>query len=480
MTKITLPFLYDYTFSNIVLPNALINELGIINYIHTLYSNRIRNNSFFEENFLNENSIDKLSKIFDCGLGNFPNSRGDKSHLQSGAYSHILQCTEESLYFGKNIYKKYIYPILISPHFSEFTAVNITQFPKLNGEYFWKHMSAAALEDAKNGRAIVLLDFGQENFVEKEDYHRLHECLRFSGIPKENLILAFNSFNSKQIYENWFTENQRMLEVHNWPVVVANSSYHFSQMIQRHDDSCVTDAEFINSRNVLREHKFLFKIRRPRMHRMALLFYMASENLLQEGDWSCLSPTQYRQDEINHVRSYYNLNFTDSVIESLYEKIPHHLKTETSSTFNSISAWNDTHTKPYTNTYFYICSETFAQVDGEYKSITEKVFKPMVNYLPFVFAAYPGALKLLQELGFKTFHPFIDETYDSEPDEKKRINMLAKEIKKICSMSLEELHNWYWNMESILQHNRIHATNWYKNDILSLNFIKYLHSRITS
>jgi len=480
----TIPFLHDYVFPNLVLPNAIINELGIINYIHTMYTNRIQKNSFFDfgsqENFLNGSSFGNLSKVFDYELGNFPNSQGYETHLHSGAYRHILNGVEESVYFGKKMYPKYIYPILVSPHFDEFTGVNVQNYPKLNGEYFWKHISAEVLDDARKGTAIILLDFGQENYVEKESYHRLHECLRYSRIPKENIILAFNSFNSKQIYEMWFPEEERRLEVHNWPGVVANTSFHFNSMIEHKDPSCVLEQDFIESRNTPRPNKFLFKIRRPRGHRMALLFYMASENLLDLGDWSCLSPLDYRQNEIDYMRNYYDLYMDESVVKTLYDKIPHNLQVEPLSNFTNVSAWNDTTSVSYLNTYFYICSETFTQVHGDYKSITEKVFKPMVNYLPFVFVAYPGALQLLRNLGFKTFHPFIDESYDTELNESKRLNMLGKEIKRICSMSKEELHVWYWSMESILRHNRSHTQSWYKNDVVSLEFIKYLHTRVST
>jgi hypothetical protein len=31
--------------------------------------------------------------------------------------------------------------------------------------------------------------------------------------------------------------------------------------------------------------------------------------------------------------------------------------------------------------------------------------------------------------------------------------MIYGEIKRLCSMSKEEIHNWYWSMEEILIHN---------------------------
>lgn len=114
---------------------------------------------------------------------------------------------------------------------------------------------------------------------------------------------------------------------------------------------------------------------------------------------------------------------------------------------------------------------------GEYKSVTEKVCKPMVNFLPFLFVSFHGALAWLRHLGFKTFSPFIDESYDDEPDESKRVQMIYNEIKRLCSMSKEELHNWYWQMEDILLHNRNHLLEFHKNDIHAVNLIEYLHNR---
>ena len=31
--------------------------------------------------------------------------------------------------------------------------------------------------------------------------------------------------------------------------------------------------------------------------------------------------------------------------------------------------------------------------------------------------------------------------------------MIVKEIKRLCSMSLEEIHEWYHEMEDVLKHN---------------------------
>jgi hypothetical protein len=142
----------------------------------------------------------------------------------------------------------------------------------------------------------------------------------------------------------------------------------------------------------------------------------------------------------------------------------------------SISAWTDKHAEAHKNSYLYICTETF--VHGDHKSLTEKVFKPIANFQPFLFVAYPGALALLQSLGFKTFSPFIDESYDNETDDTIRLQMIYKEIEKISKMSKEQVHNWYWSMKDILVYNHNHLLTIYKQEPKSTELIEFLHNYV--
>lgn len=470
--RLKIPFLYDYVFPNLVLPNALITEFGIINYLHTLYSNRLRENSFFDNQAGDQNPT---TLIFDDKLGSWPNSlRTGGCHLNSAFYEKYLEYQENSLYFGKKQCQKYVYPIKITPHIDNFIGVNLGEGNKLNGEYFWKHMSAEALEDAQCGNALIFLDYAQENFVEKLSYINFHEAIRCSGIPKSQIILAFNSFNAKEMYESWFTPEERRLEVHNWPFVIAATSFHFCQ----NADKRLSESSFIETENTHRHNYFLFKIRSPREHRLALMHKMASDQLLEKGDWSCLTPLRYRESRVQYLAEKYKFEVNLSVIEELYKLLPHSLQNEQNSTHSSISAWTDQNADAHKNSYFYICSETY--VHGEHKSLTEKVFKPIINFQPFLFVAYPGALQMLRDLGFKTFNGYIDESYDAELDEVKRMQMIYAEITRLCSMSKEAIHEWFWSMKEILIHNHRHLLEIHKHEPKAPELIKYLYQRINN
>jgi len=475
-TKYTVPFLYDYVFPSYVLPNALITEMGIINYMHTLHSNKIeKNRDFFDkvEGFKDQTPVVAL---FGDAFGSWPNSLSS-SNLYSPCYSNHLDAKIESVFLGKpkgenSQFKRYVYLIRITPHLDMFTGVAPIG-SKMNGEYFWKHMSAEALRDAQQGTAVILLDYGQENFVERETYVNLHRGLENSGIHSSNIILAINSFNAKEVYESWFTPEERQIEVFNWPFVIVNSIEEFF----KNPSIRVSLQDFQASRNTLRDNHYLLKIRRARVHRQALLFKLASEDLLQYADWSCLSPIELNQYELLGLTQRYRFEFNESKINELLTQIPKTLNHESVLDYTQISAWTDTNPDAHISSYFYVCTETYTH--GEHKSLTEKVFKPIANFQPFLFMAYPGALKLLKSLGFKTFSPFIDETYDDEPDEGKRLGMIYQEIARLSTMSKEEIHNWYWSMEEILIHNQRHLLSLRDDEGLTTGLIKYLHTRVT-
>lgn len=469
--KYILPFFYDYVFPNFLLPNALPPELAVINYFHSQYSNKLSTESLFDLNLDNEKSLMKL--IFDHNMGFMPNSllMGGGTYLSNPCFKHLVKINFSSLYFGKKNtnYRRYVYPIKVNLHFPKFTGFdNIGS--KQNGSYFWKYISQDALTDIKNNNAIIFLDYGNENYIDKVDYINLHNNLMLSGIPKNSVVLGVNSFNAQEIYESWFPQEERMLEVRNFPFLLSNISYHYSTNLS----TTTHEYEFKDSKQQLRKNYFVFPIRRARDHRLLMLHKLASNDLLEKGDWSCLESRSF--DDAFHQTSKWDKNLNVDKIKNLHQEIPHPLQNEIGETYDTVHGWNDKHSKYSINSYFYIASETYTH--GEYKSLTEKVFKPIANFQPFFFIAYQGALKTIRSLGFKTFSPYIDEAYDDEPDDVRRIEMIFDQVKQLCSLTKEELHNWFWGMQDILIHNRTRLLELYKNEENVHDFVKHLNSKV--
>jgi len=85
---------------------------------------------------------------------------------------------------------------------------------------------------------------------------------------------------------------------------------------------------------------------------------------------------------------------------------------------------------------------------------TEKIFKPMLHGQIFLLAGAPGFLKQLQEYGFKTFGPYIDETYDSIDDPVERGIALVHTLKGIIKLSEDDFATLLVNCQEAIQHNR--------------------------
>ena len=106
----------------------------------------------------------------------------------------------------------------------------------------------------------------------------------------------------------------------------------------------------------------------------------------------------------------------------------------------------------YEETFLSVVSETIYNSDTLY--FTEKICKPLMCLHPFILVTSPHSLKRLQKFGFKTFHPFIDESYDSEENGMKRMQMIFDELDKFRARPIQELKDWWKEILPILEHNQ--------------------------
>lgn len=91
--------------------------------------------------------------------------------------------------------------------------------------------------------------------------------------------------------------------------------------------------------------------------------------------------------------------------------------------------------------------------------LTEKIFKPIIARRPFLLVAAPGNLAYLKSYGFKTFDKWVDESYDTEQDDDKRIQLIVAQLKKLCNYNRDELYSMQEEMDDILDYNFNHFYN---------------------
>ena len=90
------------------------------------------------------------------------------------------------------------------------------------------------------------------------------------------------------------------------------------------------------------------------------------------------------------------------------------------------------------------CSIVLETVYDQRIHLTEKTLRPIACGHPFMILNGPGALETIRSYGFKTFQPYIDESYDSEQDPKKRMDKVLAEMHRINNAS-EKYQKFIWD-----------------------------------
>ena len=110
----------------------------------------------------------------------------------------------------------------------------------------------------------------------------------------------------------------------------------------------------------------------------------------------------------------------------------------------------------YARTFLTVVTESDFS-PGDVRRVTEKVIKPLALGHPVVVVGNPGSLQLLRDYGFQTFSPWIDETYDLIDDRRERMRRVQGELRRLCSMSFDQLAGLRRSLEAVTDHNVRHA-----------------------
>lgn len=110
----------------------------------------------------------------------------------------------------------------------------------------------------------------------------------------------------------------------------------------------------------------------------------------------------------------------------------------------------------YNNTQFTLIAECFQDIvdaDEDSVFITEKTMKPIMYGHPFILVGDAGSLKNLEMWGFETFSELFDQSYDTEKNINKRIDMVVDEVlryryKKVENKIIANFQR-FWNTELV-------------------------------
>jgi len=103
---------------------------------------------------------------------------------------------------------------------------------------------------------------------------------------------------------------------------------------------------------------------------------------------------------------------------------------------------------------------------GRRLHITEKTFKAIALEMPFVLIAPAGSLEYMRSYGFQTFASVLDESYDLETDDIRRIERVAQLLKELDDLSVRERQQLHRHMLPMVEHNYNHFYRGGLSDVL--------------
>jgi hypothetical protein len=254
----------------------------------------------------------------------------------------------------------------------------------------------------------------------------------------EELFKGIRLYNNNY---NIFIAGRFILELQHKNNVIVENNYNFS--IQ-------------DELNLDKKEKYFLMYNRntSRVHRPWFVYNLYKNDLLKHGLVSLMQVDDY-DEFIKKDGNFDELGLTVTDINFLRENTPNFYPLwidesdgERVSNFHNFLSRKD----EYEKTFFTIVSETSAS--DNYRFLTEKTVKPIMNYHPFLILGNPGSIQQLKDLGFKTFSDYWDESYDGELNFKKRTEMILNEVKILTEKSFEEWKTMLVDMEPILRHNK--------------------------
>ncbi len=201
----------------------------------------------------------------------------------------------------------------------------------------------------------------------------------------------------------------------------------------------------------IRPKKFLsFNRFLDRSNRTGLAYVLLKHNLLDSGYFSFLCNS--KDDYADRLA---RLDLPTDYADKIKELVPYQIDTEHLPLEELPRFFTVTNYKKdlYQNSYVHIVTETqFEETATPFFS--EKTFRPILNLQPFIHLGNCLSLNTLRMMGFKTFSPFINEDYDSEPNPVKRFRLIEAEIARLGNMPIDQIHEWYYSIKDLLIHNQ--------------------------
>ncbi len=335
-------------------------------------------------------------------------------------------------------------PIVRKPDILVFTRAELEDYQSRA-----EAIPAEIWEGAREGRTTIVFDGSNEGYPHQVERSRaLHDLLAQRSVSPSTVRYLTQDRQYRADYEAWCGD----VKVAPMRVLVFDAFiYKTLQTFLRQGDLVFERrlAEFLN-RPAQRSRQFLSLNLAPRPTKVLLLLRLMRDGLWEKGwiSFGGFSPDAERRPQSRPLVINRLLGL-DGFIDDLDSALPHMerlaalqpvLFTKDGERAGSLArklTLSADELPQYGDSWFSIVTET--EMNTRRHRITEKPLKALLNFHPFLLLGNPGSLALLHGYGFETFHPVLDERYDSEPNLRRRFDMVYAEVRRLCAMEQSEL-----------------------------------------
>jgi len=352
-----------------------------------------------------------------------------------------------------------------------------------SGFEFTRNMSETILKHIQNGKCFLVISSMSEGYLENNHLKKIHEVLDSKKIPPKQVIFIQSNYNLENQYKyvcdrynikdsiNLITTQHKLeTSVESYRNLI-NENWNYNEYPQRPSINLWEDVKEI--RGNLRDYYYLSYNKTLRPDRVVLLSLLLKNNLIKKGLVSIGSKEygstgkQNWPDEFDFIDE--KLDEVEEWSNKLKRLQPLSVDGEPSvdsmdeGKYKGLNVCGYTYGEQFRRVYFMVVTEDVFNSESMFFSQT--TYKPIVSLTPFIMFGSPYMMKNLREVqGFKTFSPWIDESYDEEENHEKRLYMIVDEIKRLCNIPRKEMNEWYYEMKDILIHNQKHLLNFEYSD----------------
>ena len=276
---------------------------------------------------------------------------------------------------------------------------------------------------------IHVSDTFNQFLLEYSSNFNLQATVFFSGsYVYDRCILIHSEKNSDDLLKY---QQNGFLCVHYWAhAIIARDWFRFAE----HDTRLIFHST--------PQNKFLIHCRdwsHNREYRLKFLEMLIEHNLDKVSQTSVMHTNSEGVHFLQH--QFKNSNFELNVPELINQIAPNNFASTSSADYNYAD---------YVNAEVSVVLETV--FDSCKIHLTEKTLRPIACGHPFLLAAGPGSLEYIKNYGFKTFSPWIDESYDLEIDSLTRLEKIIKSMKQIQNLTEFEKNK----LKAIAKYNKEH------------------------